>query len=151
MAIRKIAVEGESILRRVCRPVTEFNGRLGQLIDDMWETMYKADGVGLAGPQVFVMRRLAVIDAEDGKKYELVNPVIIESEGEQIGQEGCLSIPGFNCNVKRPYKVTVKYADRYGKNKKVTVEGYTAVAFCHEIDHLNGILFRDKNCDIAEE
>ncbi len=144
MAIRKIVIEGDPILRKVCRPVTEFNDRLRTLIDDMWDTMYKADGVGLAGPQVAVMRRLAVVDVDDGNKYELINPVITHAEGEQIGQEGCLSIPDYNCDVKRPMKVTVDAFDRYGKPYTVTVEGYPAVAFCHEIDHLDGILFKDK-------
>lgn len=144
MALRKVVIEGDPILRKVCRPVTEFNDRLHTLIDDMWETMYKEDGVGLAAPQVAVMRRLAVVDVGDGNKYELINPVIKKAEGEQIGQEGCLSIPDYNCDVKRPMKITVDSLDRYGKPYTVTVEGYPAVAFCHEIDHLDGILFKDK-------
>ena len=109
--------------------------------------MYKADGVGLAAPQVSVLRRIAVVDVEDGNKYELVNPVIVESEGSQVGQEGCLSIPGYNCNVKRPYRVKVTAFDRFGNEQTYDVQGFPAVAFCHEIDHLDGILFKDKKTD----
>lgn len=146
MAIRKIIIDGDAMLRKISRPVTDFNERLWTLIDDMWDTMYKADGVGLAAPQVAVLRRVAVVDTGDGVKYELINPVILGAEGEQVGSEGCLSIPEFNCNVKRPYKVTVRAFDRYGKAFEVTAEDFPAVAFCHEIDHLNGILFKDKEC-----
>ena len=117
MAIRQITKEGDPALRKKCRPVTEFNERLGVLIDDMWDTMYKADGVGLAAPQVSVLRRIAVVDVEDGNKYELINPVIVESEGSQVGQEGCLSIPGYNCNVKGPYRVQVTAFDRLGNEQ----------------------------------
>ena len=169
MAIRQITKEGDPALRKKCRPVTEFNERLGVLIDDMWDTMYKADGVGLAAPQVSVLRRIAVVDVEDGNKYELVNPVIVESEGSQVGQEGCLSIPGYNCNVKRPYRVKVTAFDRFGNEQTYDVQGFPAVAvcheigqdregkwhvytgedlkaraFCHEIDHLDGVLFIDR-------
>ena len=147
MAIRQITKEGDPALRKKCRPVTEFNERLGVLIDDMWDTMYKADGVGLAAPQVSVLRRIAVVDVEDGNKYELINPVIVESEGSQVGQEGCLSIPGYNCNVKRPYRVKVTAFDRFGNEQTYDVQGFPAVAFCHEIDHLDGILFKDKKTD----
>lgn len=147
MAIRQITKEGDPALRKKCRPVTEFNERLGVLIDDMWDTMYKADGVGLAAPQVSVLRRIAVVDVDDGNKYELVNPVIVESEGSQVGQEGCLSIPGYNCNVKRPYRVKVTAFDRFGNEQTYDVQGFPAVAFCHEIDHLDGILFKDKKTD----
>lgn len=147
MAIRQITIDGDPVLRKKCRPVTEFNERLHVLIDDMWETMYKADGVGLAAPQVNVLRRIAVVDPEDGNKYELVNPVIVKSEGFQVGQEGCLSIPGFNCNVRRPYKISVEAQDRNGNRVKYDVEGFPAVVFCHEIDHLDGILFKDKRTE----
>lgn len=144
MALRQIITEGDSILRKKSRAVTVFDDRLHQLIDDMWETMYKSDGVGLAAPQVAVLKRVAVVDTEDGNKVELINPVIALMSGEQIGVEGCLSIPNYNCKVKRPLKITVKACDRFGKLFNLDAEGFFAVACCHEIDHLDGILFKDK-------
>ena len=103
--------------------------------------------LGLAAQQVSVLRRIAVVDVEDGYKYELVTPVIVESEGSQIGQEGCLSIPGYNCNVKRPFRVKVTAFDRFGNEQTYDVQGFPAVAVCHEIDHLDGILFKDNKTD----
>lgn len=144
MAIRKIALEGEPILRKKCRPVTEFNERLWNLLDDMWETMYRADGVGLAGPQVFIMRRVAVVDTGEDERFELINPEFLSTEGEQISNEGCLSVPGPRMDVKRPMKVEVRYTDRFGESRTATVEGFTATAFCHEMDHMDGILYTDK-------
>ena len=147
MAVRNIVKIGDDILRKVCRTQLTFDDRLAMILDDMAETMYKAQGVGLAAPQVNVLRRIAVVDPEDGNKYELVNPVIVKSEGFQVGQEGCLSIPGFNCNVRRPYKISVEAQDRNGNRVKYDVEGFPAVVFCHEIDHLDGILFKDKRTE----
>ncbi len=143
MATRNIVKHGDSVLRKVCRSVLNFDERLAQTLDDMKETMEKAEGVGLAAPQVGILRRYCIIDVGDGL-IELVNPVIIESEGEQCGQEGCLSLPGDYRDVKRPIKVTVRAQDRFGKTFTVTGEGLKARAFCHEIDHLDGILFIDK-------
>ena len=143
MAIRNIVTEGDSILRKTCRSVLNFDDRLAQLIDDMIETMYKAEGVGLAAPQVGVLRRVCVVDVGDGV-IEMVNPVIEETEGEQIGSEGCLSLPGKTATVCRPMKVTVRAQDRNGNSFTVSGEGLKARAFCHEIDHLNGILYVDK-------
>lgn len=144
MALRKIITEGDSLLRKNAREVTNFDSRLHTLLDDMWETMYKSDGVGLAAPQVAILRRVAVVDTEDGNKIELINPVIVNGEGEQVGNEGCLSVPEYHCLVKRPLKISIKAQDRFGKPLEFVAEGFFAVACCHEIDHLNGILFKDK-------
>lgn len=140
MALRVIVKEGDDILLKKCRPVENFDQKLHQLLDDMAETMYAANGVGLAGPQVGVLRRVCVIDIGDGI-IELVNPEIVKASGVQETPEGCLSSPG-KCGVtRRPMKVTVTYQDRYGKQCKMTGEELLAKAFCHEIDHLDGILF----------
>lgn len=144
MALRKIIIEGDSLLRKNSREVTNFDARLHTLLDDMWETMYKSDGVGLAAPQVAILRRVAVVDTEDGNKVELINPVIAKEDGEQVGSEGCLSVPEYHCMVKRPQKIFIKAQDRFGKPLEFEAEGFFAVACCHEIDHLNGILFKDK-------
>lgn len=143
MAIRNIVTEGDSVLRKTCRSVLNFDERLAQLLDDMKETMYKAEGVGLAAPQVGILRRVCVVDVGDGI-IELVNPVIESEEGMQEGSEGCLSLPGKSAVVRRPMKVTVRAQDRNGNTFTVTGEELKARAFCHEIDHLNGILYVDK-------
>lgn len=143
MAIRNIVTEGDSVLRKTCRSVLNFDERLAQLLDDMKETMYKAEGVGLAAPQVGILRRVCVVDVGDGI-IELVNPVIESEEGMQEGSEGCLSLPGKSAVVRRPMKVTVRAQDRNGNTFTITGEGLKARAFCHEIDHLNGILYVDK-------
>ena len=143
MAIRNIVKDGDPVLRKICRSVISFDEKLATLIDDMLDTMYEANGVGLAAPQVGILRRICVIDVGNGP-IELVNPAIINEEGEQIGDEGCLSIPGQSGLVKRPLRVKVKAQDRNGKTFEVSGEGLLARAFCHEIDHLNGILYKDK-------
>lgn len=143
MAIRNIVKEGDPILRKVCRSVLNFDEKLATILDDMLETMYEANGVGLAGPQVGLLKRICVIDVGEGP-IELVNPVIINEEGSQIGDEGCLSVPGQSGLVKRPMKVTVKAQNRNGETFEIKGEGLLARAFCHEIDHLNGILYKDK-------
>jgi len=143
MALRTIRKEGDEILRKKSREVTSFDDRLHTLIDDMYETMVAAPGLGLAAVQVGVLRRVAVIEIDD-KKYELINPVIIQSEGEDIDVEGCLSLPDYYGTVKRPLKIKVRYLNRYGKEQHAEVEGYAAHCFCHELDHMDGILFRDK-------
>lgn len=142
MAIRNIVKLGDDVLRKVCRTQLTFDDRLHQVLDDMAETMYAADGVGLAAPQVGILRRYCIIDVGDGL-VELINPVIIETEGEQVGNEGCLSIPGRSEIIKRPMKVTVRAQNRFGENITVTGEGLKARAFCHEIDHLNGTMYID--------
>lgn len=146
MAIRNIRVDDDPILRKTSREVTEFNDRLFDLLDDMRETMYKSGGVGLAGPQVGVLRRVVVMDvSEDRSDYlELINPEIISAEGEQTGVEGCLSLPGLQGTVTRPNVVKVKALNRDGKWCIYKGEGLKARCFCHEIDHLDGILYKDK-------
>ncbi|MBR2406580.1 MAG: peptide deformylase [Clostridia bacterium] len=142
MAIRNILKDEDPTLRKVCRPVTEFNERLWQLLDDMAETMHAAPGVGLAGPQVGILRRVVVMDVGDGV-IEAINPEIVKSEGEQSGEEGCLSFPGKWGIVKRPYKVKMKAQDRHGKWYYLTGEELLARCMCHEIDHLDGVVFLD--------
>ena len=143
MAIRNIVKEGDPTLRKVSRSVLNFDEKLAMLLDDMVETMYKAEGVGLAAPQVGILRRVCVVDIGDGL-IEMVNPVIIEESGKQNEGEGCLSCPEKYGITDRPMKVTVRAQDRNGNTFTVSGEGLKARAFCHEIDHLNGILFLDK-------
>lgn len=143
MALRDIVKDGSTILRKKCREVESFDDKLGKLLDDMHETMKHADGVGLAGPQVGIARRIAVVEV--GETYlEMVNPVIVAASGSQIGQEACLSVPGKSCMVERPMNVTVAYLDRCGEKREGSYTGFTARACCHEIDHLDGVLFYDK-------
>lgn len=144
MAIRKIVLEGDSCLNKVARPVTEFNSRLWQLLDDMSETLEDAHGAGLAGPQVGVLRQIALVMVEDESYLEIMNPQILEENGEQDGPEGCLSVPDVFGMVKRPMEVTVRAQDRNGNWFERKAEGFTARAFCHEIDHLSGHLFTEK-------
>jgi len=140
---RKIVKIGDDTLRKVCKPMQKFDLRLWLLLRDMADTMYKADGVGLAAPQVGILRRVVVIDVGEGL-VELVNPVIISTEGEQAGPEGCLSVPGRRGYVVRPQKVTVRAQDRKGKPFELTAEDLFARAICHELDHLDGVLYVDK-------
>ena len=142
MAIRNIVKIGDDVLRKMCRTQLTFDERLHQILDDMAETMYKAEGVGLAAPQVGILRRYCVIDVGDGI-IELINPVITEKSGEQTGEEGCLSIPNNHATVTRPMKVSVRAQNRYGENITITGEGLLARALCHEIDHLDGVLYID--------
>ncbi|MHB1315643.1 MAG: peptide deformylase [Christensenellales bacterium] len=142
MALRDILVKGDERLRKHCRPVTSFDKRLHMLLDDMAETMYAAPGVGLAAPQVGIIRRVAVVDVGDGL-IELVNPQIIESSGTQTGNEACLSVPQWEAQVTRPNAVKVRAQDRHGKTFEVSGEEFLARALCHEIDHLQGVLFLD--------
>ena len=141
MALRKIVLQGDECLTKVCRPVSEFNQRLHTLIDDMKETLLDSGGVGLAAPQVGVLRRVCVVMNEDEDIIELVNPEIVAQSGEQTGLEGCLSVPGKWGIVTRPDVVRVRAQDRYGDWFEVEGEGLTARAFCHEIEHLDGHLF----------
>lgn len=143
MAIRKLRVEGDSILRKKSREVEKIDGRLLELLNDMLETMYENDGVGLAAVQVGILRRIVVINIGEGP-IKLINPVIVEKTGSQIFTEGCLSVPGKNGDVERPEKVVVEYMDENGENQTVAGEGLMAVCLSHELDHLNGILFIDK-------
>lgn len=143
MATRNIRVIGDSILEKVSKPVTEVNNKINTLIDDMLETMYEANGVGLAAPQVGVLKRVVTIDVspEGDSPIILINPVIIEVDGEQVGEEGCLSVPGKSGQVTRPNHVKVRAFDRNMKEFEVEGEGLLARAFCHEVDHLEGNLY----------
>lgn len=145
MALREIVKFGDDILRKKCRAVTAFDEKLGVLLDDLVETLESADGVGLAAPQVGMLRRAVVINLRDGKgTLELINPEILSAEGIQIGDEGCLSAPGEWARVERPLRVSVKAFDRKGNEFTVKGEGLLARAICHELDHLDGVLFIDK-------
>lgn len=143
MAIREIREKGDEILYKKCKAVVKFDEKLHILLDDMYETMQSRDGVGLAAPQVGILKRAVVIDVGDGK-IELINPEIVEESGEQTGSEGCLSVPGVFGEVARPNVVTVKAQDRNGKWFKITGKELLARAFCHEIEHLDGKLFLDR-------
>lgn len=150
MAIRNILKDTDELLRKKSRAVTDYNERIHILLDDMKETLLEADGVGLAAPQVGVLRRVVlVMDTNregltpEEQIIELINPEIVSEEGEQYGTEGCLSVPGIYGYVTRPMTVTVRAFDRFGKQFEITGEGLTARAFCHEIDHLEGQLFTD--------
>ena len=143
MAKRKIVQYGDDTLRRVCRPVETITPAVLTLLDDMAETMHAADGVGLAAPQVGVLRRIAIVEVEPGKLIELINPKIIATAGEQEGSEGCLSLPNQFGVVKRPMHVTVRATDRHGKPFEMSGSELLARAFCHEIEHLDGKLFID--------
>ena len=146
MAIRKIVERGDPVLEKKCRPVTEFNTRLHTLLDDMAETLEEAGGVGLAAPQVGVLRRVCIVEDSEGEIIELINPEIILTEGEQTGLEGCLSIPGRYGIVTRPQLVRVRAQDRFGQVFEVEDEDLTARCFCHEIEHLDGHLYTE-HCD----
>ena len=152
MAIRNIRVDDDPILRKKSREVTEFNDRLFELLDDMKETMYHSGGVGLAGPQVGVLKRVVVMDvSEDRNEYiELINPEFIEVSGSQTDHEGCLSIPGHSAPVERPNYAKVRAFDREGREIIVEGKELMARALCHEIDHLDGILYIDKAMEEGE-
>ena len=143
MAIRNVVQVGDDVLRQVCFPVEEFDEKLWKLLDDMKETVKKEEGAGLAAPQVGILRRLAVVDVEEGY-FEFINPKIVAQKGEQSGWEGCLSVRAKQGIVSRPMKVTVTYQDRNGNPQTVKAKGFFARAICHELDHLDGILYIDK-------
>ena len=143
MAIRNVVQVGDDVLRKKCFAVARFDEKLATLLDDMKDTVRKEEGAGLAAPQVGVLRRAVVIDVEEGL-FELVNPVIVQAKGEQIGYEGCLSVRGRRGVVRRPMEVTVEFFDRFGKPQKLTARGFFARAVCHELDHLDGVLYIDK-------
>ena len=145
MGTRKIVKIGDDTLRKVCKKQEKFDLRLGILLKDMAETMYQSEGVGLAAPQVGILRRVAVIDVTEDHSglLELINPEIVEREGSQTGREGCLSVPGRQGVVTRPMKVTVRFQDRKGNWMELETEGFEARAICHELDHLDGRLYVD--------
>lgn len=144
MAVRNIVKKGDEVLLKKSKEVKEINEKVLELLDDMKETMYgNGNGVGLAAPQVGILKRIVVIDVGEGL-IELINPVVVEQEGEQIEAEGCLSIPGVWGTVKRPARVVVEYYNRKGHKERKEGTGLLAICFCHEIDHLDGILFDQK-------
>ena len=151
MALRKIVLQGDESLTKVCRPVTDFNSRLHTLLDDMKETLLDSGGVGLAAPQVGILRRVCVVQNEDDEVIELINPEIIYTEGEQTGLEGCLSVPGKYGIVTRPEVVRVRAQDRNGDFFEVEDSDLTARCFCHEIEHLDGHLFVEHSDHLMTE
>lgn len=152
MAVREILLFGNETLRQRSEEVTEFNEELWTLLDDMYDTMTEANGIGLAAPQIGVLKRVVVIDVDDDNGIiELVNPVITLMRGKQFEVEGCLSCPGKSGVVKRPMKVKVKAKNRYGRPVEYMGRELLARAFCHEIDHLNGILYADKVIEWTQE
>ena len=158
MGLRKILTDKDPALHKVCKPVTAFDKKLHHLLDDMAETMQDANGVGLAAPQVGILRRVVTVDLGD-EILELVNPTLVETDGEQIGAEGCLSVPGRYGLVKRPYYAKVRAQDRYGDWFEVEGEELIGRCFCHELDHLDGIVYtevmerflRDEELDFSDE
>jgi len=144
MAIRNIREMGDPVLNKICKPVAEVTERIAELIEDMFETMYDADGVGLAAPQVGILKRIVVIDVTGEDPILLINPVIIETSGEQTGNEGCLSLPGKTGVVTRPNYVKVRAYDEEMKPFEIEGTELLARAFCHEIDHLDGHLYVEK-------
>ena len=149
MSRRFVVQTGEPVLREKCVEVKSFNSELSALLDDLKETVRAESGAGLAAPQIGVNKRVVVVDVEEGF-FELVNPVIVSSKGEQTGPEGCLSVKGKQGTVTRPYKVKAEYRDRYGKKHKLTAEGFFARAVCHELDHLDGVLYIDKASEVYD-
>ena len=142
MGLRKILTDKEPALHKVCKPVVNFDDRLHRLLDDMRETLLDAGGVGLAAPQVGILRRVVLVD--NGEEIlELINPTILETDGEQVGAEGCLSVPGRYGLVKRPYYAKVRAQDRNGNWYEAEGEELTARCFCHELDHLDGIIYTE--------
>ena len=143
MALRNIVKVGDPLLRKKCKPVEAFDAKLWQLLDDMKDTLDNAEGLGLAAPQVGMLKRVCIIEYED-KLYELVNPTLISSKGRCVDNEGCLSVVGFRGLVPRPKQIDIEYFDRNGDKVSLHAEGYLARVFLHEMDHLDGILFSDK-------
>ena len=149
MARRYVVQTGEPVLREKCAEVKNFNYEISALLDDMKETVRAEHGAGLAAPQIGLAIRAVVIDVDEGY-YEMLNPVIISVKGEQTGAEGCLSVKGKQGTVTRPYKVKAEYRDRYDKKHKLTAEGFFARAVCHELDHLDGILYTDRASEVYD-
>lgn len=150
MALRNIVLEGDEILRKNCREVAEVNDRIRMILDDMVETMRDAKGVGLAAPQIGIMRRMFVAEPEPGKVFYFVNPELVALEGSQESEEGCLSLPGYVGLVERPEKIKIKGLDRQGEMQEFDFEGFEAIVMCHEFDHLEGILYKDKAKEMYE-
>ena len=150
MALRNVVCEGDEILRKKCKEVTEITDRIKMTMEDMLETMRKECGVGIAGPQVGVMRRMFVAEPEPGRVYFMINPVILEQSGEQEGDEGCLSVPGKIGTVVRPDYIKIEATDLDGERKVYEFHDFDARVMCHENDHLDGILYIDKATNIRD-
>ena len=150
MALRNVVTEGDEILRKHCREVTEVNDRIKTTMEDMVETMRSHYGVGIAGPQVGVLRRMFVAEPEPGRLYYMINPVILEQSGSQLDDEGCLSVPGLIGTVDRPDYIKIEALDLDGKKQIYEFEGFDARVMCHEYDHLDGILYTDKATNIRD-
>lgn len=150
MAIRHVVKEGDAILRKHCREITEITDRIRTTMEDMLETMRQEQGVGIAGSQVGVMRRMFVAEPAPGEVYFMINPEILEKEGSQTGEEGCLSVPGLVGTVERPQKIRMRAQDLDGNWQEYEFEDFHARVMCHEYDHLDGILYTDKATDIHE-
>ncbi len=148
MAIRNVVKEGDPILRKKCREITEVNDHIRMTMEDMLDTMRAEMGVGIAGPQVGVMRRMFVAEPEPDRVYFMINPEITEKEGTQTGDEACLSVPGLCGTVERPEKIKITALDLDGNRQEYEFEGFDAVVMCHEYDHLDGILYTDKATNI---
>ena len=150
MALRNIVLEGDPILRKHCREVDDVSDRIRMILDDMVETMRYAKGVGLAAPQIGMMRRMFVAEPAPGKVYCFVNPEIVQLEGSQESEEGCLSVPGYVGLVERPEKINIRGLDRNGDMQEYDFEGFEAIVMCHEFDHLEGVLYKDKAKEMYE-
>ena len=150
MAIRHVVVEGDEILRKKCREVTEVTDRIKMTMEDMLETMRDAHGVGIAGPQVGIMRRMFVAEPEPGRVYFMINPVILEKSGSQVDDEGCLSVPGMIGTVERPDYIKIEATDLEGNRQVYEFRDFDARVMCHESDHLEGVLFTDKATNIRD-
>lgn len=150
MALRNIIEDGDPVLRKKCREVDGVTDRTRMILDDMVETMREAKGVGLAAPQVGIVRRMFVAEPEPGEVYFFVNPKITAKEGQQESEEGCLSLPGYMGLVDRPEKITIEGLDRDGNHQKYDFEGFSAIVMCHEYDHLDGILYKDRAKEMYE-
>ncbi len=147
MAIRKVIQVGDEVLRQKCFPVEKFDEKLWQLLDDMKDTVRYEEGAGLAAPQVGVLRRAVVCDVDEGF-FEFVNPRILSQKGEQSGPEGCLSVRGRQGTVSRPYRVKIAYFDRFGEEHTLAAKGFFARCICHELDHLDGVLYIDRATEV---
>lgn len=147
--VRNVVQTGDEVLRQKCTEVRRFDKALGELLDDMKETVRAENGAGLAAPQIGLPVRVVVIDVQEGF-FEMINPVVLSSKGEQTGPEGCLSVRGKQGTVTRPFRVKAEYRDRSGRKHKLTAEGFFARAVCHELDHLDGILYTDKASEIYD-
>lgn len=150
MAIRTIVVDGDEILRKKCREVKEITPRIVETLEDMFDTMREAGGVGIAAPQVGVMRRMFIAEPEPEEVYYMINPVILKTEGSQVGDEGCLSVPEMIGTVERPSKIKIEATDLSGERKVYEFEDFHARVMCHEYDHLEGILYTDKATNMRE-